>query len=64
MTNLCAIVLKSIFFLLLLLISTHCFSQDQEKSEISDVTKATFFNPGISYEKKLASFNHSMLKHL
>jgi len=56
MTSLCAIDLKNIFLLLLLLISTHSFSQDQEKSEISDVTKATFFNPGIGYEKKIGKF--------
>jgi hypothetical protein len=47
---------KNIFFLLLPLISTHCFSQNIEESELSNVTKATFLNPGISYEKKIGKF--------
>lgn len=53
MTNVRVIDLKNIFLLLLLLISTHSFSQDQEKSEISDITRASFFSPGIGYEKKI-----------
>ena len=53
MTSLRVIDLKNIFLLLPLLISTHSFSQDQEQSEISDVTRASFFSPGISYEKKI-----------
>jgi len=44
------------FFVLLLLISVNCFSQDNEKRVITDVTKATFLNPGISYEKAIGKF--------
>jgi hypothetical protein len=53
MTNVTVKVLKNIFLLLLLLISLHSFSQDQEKSEITNVTRVSFFSPGISYEKKI-----------
>jgi len=45
--------LRNLLSLLLLLISIHSSSQDQEKSEVTDVTKASFFSPGISYEKKI-----------
>jgi len=47
---------KNLFLFLLLPISTTCFSQGDGKSEITDVTKATFFNPGISYEKTIGKF--------
>lgn len=40
-------------FLLLVLISANCFSQDKGNDDITDVTKLTFFNPGISYEKRI-----------
>ena len=53
MTNVRVMVLKSIVLLLFLLISRHSLAQDQEKSEITDITKASFFSPGISYEKKI-----------
>ena len=39
--------------ILLLLISGKCFSQDDIGNNIRDVTKATFFDPGISYEKSV-----------
>jgi hypothetical protein len=38
---------------LLLVISMNCFSQDKETAGIVDVTKATFLDPGISYEKAI-----------
>lgn len=53
MINLCVKDLKNIFLLLLLHIATHSFSQEQDKSDISDVTKATFLSPGVSYEKRI-----------
>lgn len=40
-------------FLLLIFISTNCFSQHKEEPDITDVTKVTFFNPGASYEKRI-----------
>ncbi len=40
-------------FLLLILISTNCFSQRTGEADITDVTKVTFFNPGVSYEKRI-----------
>jgi len=43
-------------FLFLLTISTTCFSQNKAKDDITDITKATFFGPGISYEKKIGKF--------
>ncbi len=33
--------------------STNCFCQNKESADITDVTKATFINPGISYEKRI-----------
>ena len=40
-------------FLLLLLAATTCFSQNETKTDIRDVTKLNFFDPGISYEKRI-----------
>lgn len=40
-------------FLLLLLAATTCFSQNETKTDIRDVTKLDFFDPGISYEKRI-----------
>ena len=42
-----------IFLFLVLPVSTNCFCQSQESADITDVTKATFFNPGFSYEKRM-----------
>jgi hypothetical protein len=42
--------------LLLILISANCFSQNKENADIRDVTKLTFFNPGVSYEKRIGKF--------
>ena len=55
---------NKIFFLFLVLISTKCFSQDKGNSDIIDVTKATFLNPGLAMKKELVNFNHSMHRHL
>jgi len=49
----CTYNLKNIVLLLLLLISIPSLSQEQEKSDITDVTRASFVSPGISYEKKI-----------
>ncbi len=35
------------------LISFNSLSQDSKKYQVTNVTKATFFNPGISYEKAI-----------
>ena len=40
-------------FLLVLLAATSCFSQNDTKTDIRDVTKLNFFDPGISYEKRI-----------
>jgi hypothetical protein len=40
-------------FLLLLLAATDCFSQNDTKTDIRDVTKLNLFEPGISYEKRI-----------
>lgn len=36
-----------------MLVSASCFSQIDVKSDIRDVTKLNFFNPGFSYEKRI-----------
>ncbi|MEP7232250.1 MAG: hypothetical protein ABI691_18450 [Ginsengibacter sp.] len=49
-------VLNKIFLVFSIMISTNCFCQDKESTDITDVIKATFFNPGISYEKRIGKF--------
>jgi hypothetical protein len=39
-----------------LLLSINSFSQDKEAFIVTDVTKLTFLNPGISYEKAIGKF--------
>ena len=46
--------LKKIFTIVLIFLSANCFAQ--EKSGLADVSKVTFLNPGLSYEKKIAKF--------
>ena len=36
-----------------MLASANCFSQNDAKTDIRDVTKLNFFDPGISYEKRI-----------
>ena len=38
-----------------LLISSACFSQDTKTIDVTEVTKANFFDPGISYEKRIGN---------
>lgn len=45
--------LSKIFLFLAITVSTNCFSQNKESADITDVIKATFFSPGISYEKRI-----------
>ncbi len=45
--------LSKIFLFLGLTVSTNCFCQGKESADITNVTKATFFSPGISYEKRI-----------
>ncbi|HEU4859926.1 MAG TPA: hypothetical protein VFT15_08830 [Chitinophagaceae bacterium] len=40
-------------FLLVLLAATNCFSQNDARTDIRDITKLNFFDPGISYEKRI-----------
>jgi len=47
---------KIIFPVVLVLISMNLHSQFQQEPGISNVTRATFFAPGISYEKKIGKF--------
>ncbi len=48
--------INKMLLLLLILISTNCFFQEKGNPDIRDVTKATFLNPGISYEKRIGKF--------
>lgn len=34
--------------------TANCFEQDKENSGLINMTKVTFFNPGISSEKRIA----------
>ena len=47
---------KSIPVLLLIQVSPSCFSQDSIPADVRDVTKVTFFDPGITYEKRIGKF--------
>jgi hypothetical protein len=47
---------KNLLFVFLIAISTNCFSQEKLPSHIVDVTKATFLNLGISYEKSVGKY--------
>ncbi len=38
---------------LLLLVSVSCFAQSEDTGDITDVSKVTFLNPGLSYEKRI-----------
>jgi hypothetical protein len=44
----------SLFVLISLLISTKGFCQPEDNDDLTDIVKVTFFNPGISYEKRIA----------
>jgi hypothetical protein len=48
--------LKILPIAVLLLFTTSCFSQDETGPDVTDVTKLTFLNPGITYEKRVAKF--------
>ena len=43
-------------FFALLLLTTTCFSQSDTETDITDITKVTILNPGLSYEKRIAKF--------
>jgi hypothetical protein len=47
---------NKIYLSIVILMPTNCFCQGIGNSDITDITKVTFFNPGISYEKKIANF--------
>ena len=51
-------------FLLLMLVSITCFSQDDGSNDVRDVTKATFLDPGISYEKRIGRLQTLSLQAL
>ena len=48
--------ITKITFLFLFGLSTCCFAQEKLQTDIVNITKATFLNPGISYEKRVAKF--------
>jgi len=44
---------NKLFLPLVILISANCYSQKDINTDIRNVTKITFLNPGVSYEKKI-----------
>jgi len=48
--------IKKITFLFLLIISINSFAQEKMQTDIVNITKVTFLDIGISYEKKVAKF--------
>lgn len=47
---------NKIYLSIVILMPTNCFCQGIGNSDITDITKITFFNPGISFEKRIANF--------
>jgi hypothetical protein len=47
---------NKIYHFILILIPANCFCQSIGNSDIANVTKITFFNPGISFEKRIKTF--------
>ena len=47
---------NKIYLFILILIPANCFCQDNGNADIDDITKITFFNPGISIEKRIRTF--------
>jgi hypothetical protein len=45
--------LQKIVFITGLLISKNCVGQDKNEADVTNITKVTFFNPGISYERRI-----------
>lgn len=43
-------------YLLLLTISINSFSQQKDQPDITNITRAAFFSPGVSYEKRVGKF--------
>ena len=51
-----AVRLKKVFLIILSTISLHCFSQYKNEPCVTNVLRATFFDPGISYEKAMGTY--------
>ena len=49
-------ILIKIFFFMSVAATKNCFCQDKGNIMLSNITKVTFFNPGISYERRIAKF--------
>ena len=47
---------RYLLFLFFMAFSTSCFAQEKTQSELVNVTKINFLNPGISYEKPVGKF--------
>jgi hypothetical protein len=50
------IIIFGLFFLMAIQPNTKCFSQEKDSMVLINIPKITFFNPGISYEKRIANF--------
>ena len=47
-------ILITLFFFMSVAAATNCSGQDKENAGLINITKLTFFNPGIGYEKRIA----------
>ena len=47
---------RYLLFLFFMAFSTSCFAQDKTQTQIVNVTKINFLNPGLSYEKQVDKF--------
>ena len=47
---------NKIYVVIGMLVPSNCFCESIENPDITNVTKITFLNPGISYEKRIKPF--------
>lgn len=47
---------KVILFVALIFTGTNCLAQEENETDITNITKVTFLSPGASYEKRIAKF--------
>ena len=53
---------KMILFFVLIFIGTKCLAQEENGTDITNVTKVTFLSPGVSYEKRIAKFQSLFIR--
>lgn len=55
--------IRQILLIIALSITASCFAQSEGNTEVRDITRLTFLNPGFAYEKKVGQFS-TLYSHL